>query len=169
MEWISSFFYFITDFIPRLLHVTEDMLGVKMHGATHKVLKPGYHIYLPIIHSIRTGYITRQELDLPDQLLQSVDGHAMLVSASIVYRISDIVEALIKTQDYESTVIEATQRAIKSFVSINTLNTVTSDHNGDKLLELTQKIVNEYGLIVESVFITSAGKTKSYHITGIYK
>jgi len=169
MEWISSLFHFIADFVPRLLHITEDMRGVKMHGATHKVLNSGYYIYLPIIHSIRTGYITRQELDLPEQLLQSVDGHTMLVSASIVYRISDIVEALIKTQDYESTVTEAAQRAIKSFVSTNTLNVVVSDHDCDQLLKLTQDIVTEYGIIVDSVFITSAGKTNSYHITGIYK
>ena len=166
MEWVSYFFYSIAEFIPRVLHITEDMMGVKMHGSSHKILKPGYHIYLPLIHAIRTGYTTRQELDLPEQLLQSSDEHTMLVSASIVYRISDIIEALVKTQDYESTVTEAAQRAIKYFVSQNNLEKIVTYNDGEELLKLTQKIVNEYGITIDSVFITSAAKTRSYHLTG---
>lgn len=170
MEWLSTFFYAVAEFVPRLLHITEDMRCIKMSGGTHKRLDPGYHIYWPLIHEIRQCYITRQELDLPEQLLTTADGRTVLVSASIVYRIHGIVKALINTQDYESTTLEVAQHAVQELVTSSLADDVLShdDRFDHALITTVRKGLVEYGLKVDEAFFTSAAKTKSYHITGIY-
>ena len=170
MEWLSSFLYSIAEFIPRLLHVTEDMVCLKMGWGGHIELYPGYHFYWPLIHEIRSCYSTRQELDLPEQILSSVDGETVLVSVSIVYRVTDVVKALIKTQDYESTVMEVAQRAVQASITTNDINTILS-HDSDfdnSLAKVMQKDLCDYGLVVDNAFFTSAAITTPYHISGLY-
>jgi regulator of protease activity HflC (stomatin/prohibitin superfamily) len=170
MEWLSSFFYALSEFIPRLLHVTEDMRCIKLARGSHRKLDPGYHVYWPLIHEIRTCYITRQELDLPDQILTTTDDKTIVVSTSVVYRISGVTKALISTQDYESTTIEVAQRAVKQLVSSSSFEDLLApDHNiEDTLIALMQKDLHNYGLKVDNAFFTSLSKSKSHHITGVY-
>jgi regulator of protease activity HflC (stomatin/prohibitin superfamily) len=170
MEWISSLFYSLANFLPRLLNLTEDMVCIRMNGSKHKRLKPGYHIYTPLIHEIRTAYITRQELDLPEQILTTRDQQAVLVSASLVYRVVDPVKALIQTQNYSDTVIEVAQKSVKSMVTHSDLRDVIVE-NEDFDEELRSRImsdIEEYGLEIDEAFLTSAVATNPYHVSGLY-
>jgi regulator of protease activity HflC (stomatin/prohibitin superfamily) len=168
MEWLSSFFYTVSEIIPRLLHITKDMRAVKLSGNNYVKLKPGYHVYWPLIHDVRTCYITRQEIDLPEQILVTSDGQSVMVSTSIVYKVKSVIKALIYTQDYENTAVEVAQRAVKQLVTSHSLLEVVGfdDENEDLLITLMQKNLNKYGLSVENAFFTSATKTRSYHFTG---
>ena len=168
MEWLTTFFYNISEFVPRLLHITEDMCALKMKGDRHFLLGPGYHIYWPLIHEIRSCYVTRQELDLPEQILTTSDGQIVLISTSIVYRIIDPVLSLIYTQSYESTVTEVAQRTVKSLVTRQTFDDIGyhSDEFDEKMLELIQQDLSQYGLTVDNAFFTSITKTRSIHMTG---
>ena len=170
MEWLSSFFYSISEIVPRLLHVTEDMRALRMGNKGHTKLNPGYHAYWPLIHEIRTCYITRQELDLPEQILVTKDGFTVIVSTSIVYRICNVRKALLKTQDYENTTTEVAQRAVKELVTSSNMSSITGQDNTNEqlLINLMQRNLQKYGLRVENAFFTSATKTRSYHFTGIY-
>lgn len=169
MEWLTTFFYNISEIFPRLLHVTEDMVGLKMHGPSHTILEPGYHIYWPILHEIRSCYVTRQELDLPEQVLTTEDERIVLISTSIVYRIRNPVLALIETHDYECTVTEVAQRAVKELVTKNVFKEsgYHSDEFDSKMMTAIQKDLNEYGLVIDNAFFTSIAKTKPLHISGI--
>lgn len=139
------------------------------HGG-HKKLDPGYHFYWPLMHEMRTCYITRQELDLPEQVLTTKDNKTVLMSASIVYRISSVTKALISTQDYESTTVEVAQRAIKELVTSSDFSDLLiGDHDIENtLISLMQKDLQKYGLKVDNAFFTSLAQSKSYHFTGIY-
>lgn len=170
MEWLVSFIQTFTSIFPHMLHVTEDMRAVKLYSSNHKLLLPGYHFYLPCIHEVRVCYITRQELDLPEQILTTSDGITVLVSASIVYRIHGVLKALINTQDYSSTVVEVAQRAVSEMVTSSTSEEVLNHSAGfDHALIMTaQKDLADYGLKIDEAFFTSAAETQSYHLTGVY-
>jgi len=170
MEWISSLFYSLANFFPRLLNLTEDMVCVRMNGSTHKRLEPGYHIYIPLIHEIRTAYTTRQELDLPEQILTTRDQQAVLVSASLVYRVVDPFKALIQTQDYSDTVIEVAQKSVKSMVTHSNLKDVIVE-NKEFDEEFRRRIMSDvevYGLEIDESFLTSAVATDPHHVSGLY-
>jgi regulator of protease activity HflC (stomatin/prohibitin superfamily) len=170
MDWISSFFQAVGEFIPRMMHIREDVRGIKMFRGRHKRLDPGYHFYWPLIHEIRTCYITRQELDLPEQILTTKDNKTVLMSSSIVYRISSVTKAMIHTQDYASTAIEVAQRAIKELVTSSKFEELLiGDHDIENMLiSLMQKDLRKYGLKVDNAFFTSLAQSKSFHFTGIY-
>ena len=170
MDWISSFFHAIGQFIPRLLHITEDMRCLLMSRGGHKKLDPGYHFYWPLIHEIRTCYITRQELDLPEQVLTTRDNKTVLTSASVVYRISSVTKPLISTQEQTSTTVEVAQRAIKELVTSSEFHELlVGDHDIENtLISLMQKELHKYGLKVDNAFFTSLAQSKSFHFTGIY-
>lgn len=169
MEWFSSLLYHMANLFPRLIHITEDIRGVKLKSGTHKKLEPGYSIYWPLFTELRTCCITRQELDLPEQILTTLDGRTVVASASIVYRIHGVIKALIGTQNYETTVIEVAQRAVKYMVSSHVADYVTT-HNEEfdkELIKKIQKDVVHYGLKIDDAFLTSCAITTPFHITGI--
>lgn len=169
MEWFSSLLYHMANLFPRLIHITEDIRGVKLKRGTHKRLEPGYSIYWPLFTEIRTCCITRQELDLPEQILTTLDGRTVVASVSIVYRIHGVIKALIGTQNYETTVMEVAQRAVKYMVSSNPAE-YSINHNEDfdkQLMKKIQKDVLAYGLKIDDAFLTSCAMTTPIHITGI--
>lgn len=153
-----------------MIHVTEDMRAVELCADKHILLTPGYHWYLPCISEIRSCYITRQELDLPEQILTTSDGVVVIISASIVYRIFGVVKALINTQDYVSTVVEVAQRAVSEIVTSSTSEEVLHHSLGfdQALITVAQKELADYGLNIDEAFFTSAAETASYHLTGVY-
>lgn len=170
MELLVSLFQICTSFIPRLLHITEDMRGIRMMGASHTLLVPGYYYYIPLIHEVRTCFITRQEIDLPEQILTTTNGDTVLASLSIVYRIHGVIKALINTQDYTSTVTEVAQRAVSEIIGTSTTEEALcyNDQFYDLLIETTQKDLLDYGLKIDQAFFTSIALTSSYHLTGVY-
>jgi hypothetical protein len=63
-------------------------------GRVRKVLEPGFHPLIPILHYVRKVPVRSITLDLPKQRVANADGLVFDIDTSIVYRIEDPVKAV---------------------------------------------------------------------------
>src|SRR5438445_9955353 len=63
-------------------------------GRTRKVLEPGFHPHIPLLHKVKDTPIRSVTLDLPRQRVSTGDGLVYDVDATLIYRVDDPVKAL---------------------------------------------------------------------------
>ena len=74
LGWLQSIFDTILKLFPRLLIVGATHGGVKfVRGSKVVELKPGLHLYWPIVTEIETYCVVRQVIDLPTYTLTTKD------------------------------------------------------------------------------------------------
>lgn len=63
-------------------------------GRAVKILEPGFHWLIPIMHGVRTTYVRSITIDLPNQKVMTADGLVYDVGVNLVYRVEDAIKAL---------------------------------------------------------------------------
>jgi hypothetical protein len=70
-------------------------------GRATRVLRPGFHFLLPFLQVARTLPTRSRTMDLPKQIVQTVDGLVYEVDANLVYRVDDVRKAIVQIDDIE--------------------------------------------------------------------
>lgn len=162
LSWLGDLIEWFGMFIPRIIHVKATEEGVMYTRSKYYKLSPGIHIYLPLWSDYYTYPTKRNTLDLPAQILITLDKKTLYIEVAVVYSISDIVKALVDTYDLEDTIRDVAQGCVKSIIISHTLEDLQEDQDSvDKAL--TKEIREElksYGINVRKGFITNISDTK---------
>lgn len=132
MEWLGSF-------VPRIKIVRSTHAGVRFRrGKFASELKPGLHIYWPIVTEVEIIPVARQTHNLPSQSLVTRDGKKVVVGGVVVHAIKDIVAALSNNWDVSDTIDDITMCAITQVITSHDYQYLLTNLTGAVQMELTR-------------------------------
>ena len=119
METFLAFFDRLFIWVPRVVIVRSTHGGVKWRANLTNdkfdviELKPGLHWYWPLTSECELIVTARRPVDIPTMSLLTRDGHSVIVSAAVVFRINNVTAALgEKNWDVDSTLVDVAQSVI---------------------------------------------------------
>ena len=122
-------------------------------GKFSRILKPGWHIVLPIINRVVKVDIRTKTVDVPEQEAITRDNVSIRINAVLYYKIFDASKAVISVENYNYAVSQLAQTTMRNIVGSVTLDELLSER--DKLSTQICKIVDEatdpWGIKVENV------------------
>ena len=166
LEWVGAIVEWFGKFIPRILHIKATEEGVLYTRASFKKMGPGIHIYLPLWSDYYTFPVKRNTLDLPAQILITLDDKSIYIEVAVVYSIQDIVKALVETYDLEDTIRDVAQGSVKNIIVSSTFEKLKNEQESIDM-SLTEELREElfsYGIDVKKVFITNIATVKVYRV-----
>ena len=166
MNWFQQLLNRFLCWIPRLWYIEPDEGGVRItFGKYHKTLGPGWYIHWPLIHIFRTIEITPQVKDIRIQSVRTKDGQDMCVGSAVMYRISDAGKAVLKVQDYDSSLQALVLGIISEYINGKTLeecNDITAIRG--TVLKGIKDDTQGWGLKIMRVYVTDLGITSNMRI-----
>ncbi|MBF0978750.1 MAG: slipin family protein [Clostridiales bacterium] len=122
-------------------------------GKFSRILKPGWHIVLPIINRVVKVDIRTKTVDVPEQEAITRDNVSIRINAVLYYKIFDASKAVISVENYNYAVSQLAQTTMRNVVGSVTLDELLSER--DKLSTQICQIVDEatdpWGIKVENV------------------
>lgn len=112
--------------------------------------------------------VKRQTLNLPPQVLTTKDYKEILASVVVTYEIDDIHKALVDTYDFEDTIRETAQGAVKKVIATKEFQEILENqHEIDvELCRRIRSVIRPFGVRVIEAVVTDFGKTKIYRLVG---
>lgn len=122
-------------------------------GKFSRILKPGWHIVLPIINRVVKVDIRTKTVDVPEQEAITRDNVSIRINTVLYYKIFDASKAVISVENYNYAVSQLAQTTMRNIVGSVTLDELLSER--DKLSTQICQIVDEatdpWGIKVENV------------------
>lgn len=138
-SWIADIIRSFGNLIPRLYLVRKNYGAIRYKYGKHILpMKPGLHIYWPIVTEIEEFPIARQTQNLETQVLMSLDRETVVVGGVIIYEIVDVVKALGNNYDINDTIGDIAMTSIAECITRRALT--------DILENLHTKIQSEFTL-----------------------
>lgn len=168
-EWVGQIVEYVLKIVPRLVLIRATHRGIKWRlGKKVFELKPGLHMYWPLITDMETVVVARQTLNLPTQVLLTKDRQQIVVGCLIVYRIKDIILAIGERNfDVDSTVSDITQAAIVEVCSRRSLTELQDGITGEVEKSLTntvRKRLRQFGVYVTRCAVTDFSTCRTYKL-----
>lgn len=177
METFLAFFDRLFVWVPRVELIRSTHGGVKWRSHIWKIgsepdvveLKPGLHWYWPVTTEICFVVTARQPTDITPMSILTFDGQSIVISASVIFRVNDVVKAIgEKNWDVDAVVVDITQGIIFHAVRSKTFEDLCQ--NSDQLIEeLTENAKNElrkFGILVERVLLKDFDRSKTFRMLG---
>lgn len=134
--------------------VDEYQRGILfLFGKFARILKPGWHLVLPIVNRVVKVDIRTKTVDVPEQEAITRDNVSIRINAVLYYKIFDASKAVISVENYNYAVSQLAQTTMRNIVGSVTLDELLSER--DKLSTQICQIVDEatdpWGIKVENV------------------
>ena len=153
-EWLGTLLERFDSIFPCSVFIRVTHGGVLFGpGEKTETLGPGLHWHWPFWSEVEVYPTARTTMDLPLQTL-TVNGHTVIVSASLTYKIRDIQKAFVGSYDIEDTINNTARAAIADHVR------VYGDRAPVALSEIVAKSLTKYGVTVSSCVLTDYAKCK---------
>lgn len=167
--WIGKFFEFCAAWLPRLLVVQATHRAVKyVNGSKIVELKPGRHVYWPIMTPVETCAVVRQVLNLPTQILETKDGVPVAAGVVIEYTIDNAIRFLAECENGYEAVGNIAMAALRQIVTSHDyaeLRVEVSELDR-QLTKATQGYLTAYGVRVKKARLSDCARVRPLHITG---
>ncbi len=151
--WIGYLMDWLGRWIPRLLIIRQTHAGVKFVGGSRVIeLKSGIHFYWPLVTDVEVMPVARQTHNLTTQVLMTADKQTVAIGAVVIYKISNIVDALSNNYDISDTIGDVTQMAVMKVVSTRLLAELQGELSGKVENDLSievRKRLKHFGVEVE--------------------
>ena len=137
-----------------IAQVNEYERGVLFsRGKFKRMLKPGWHIIIPIFQSYKKVDIRTKADDVPAQEAITKDNVSVKINAVLYYKIFDASKAILEVQNYYYATGQLAQTTMRNAVGSVTLDELLGER--EKISENICKIIDEltdpWGIKVENV------------------
>ena len=154
VNWFFSLIIVLWIILIYINKIDEYKRGILfVFGKFSKILKPGWHLILPIINRVVKVDIRTKTVDVPEQEAITKDNVSIRINAVLYYKIFDASKAVISVENYNYAVSQLAQTTMRNVVGSVTLDELLSER--DKLSSQICKIVDEatdpWGIKVENV------------------
>lgn len=164
MEWFGSL-------IPKIKIVRKTHGGVRFKCG-HRVteMKPGLHVYWPIVTEIDVVPVARQTHNMVTQCVITKDGKQLVVGGVVVYSIIDVVKALSKNWDFNDTINDVSLTAFFAAIIRRSMDELISEINkGTFEKDLTLEVrsnLRRYGVYVHRAAMTDFSTCQTINSVG---
>ena len=122
-------------------------------GKFAKIMKPGWRLVLPIIHSYKKVDIRTKAVDVPEQEAITRDNVSIKINAVLYFKVFDASKAVLAVQNYNYAVSQLAQTTMRNIVGSVSLDELLTER--EKLsLEICKIVDTEtdpWGIKVENV------------------
>lgn len=150
--WLGELVNWVGRWIPRLGICRATHGGVRFrHGAHTVPVRPGLYCYWPLVTEVEVIPTARQSINLPAQSLTTRDKATVVVSATLIYEVRDVVKALGRSWDVEETVRELGCTAAVRAVTSRTFEELRKELTDEVRQEMTAKsraLLRRFGVYV---------------------
>ncbi len=134
--------------------INEYERGIKFRfGKFSKIMKPGWRLVFPIIHSYNKVDIRTKAVDVPEQEAITRDNVSIKINAVLYYKVFDASKAVLAVQNYNYAVGQLAQTTMRNIVGSVSLDELLTER--EKLSAEICKIVDTetdpWGIKVENV------------------
>ena len=147
-------FIFILVIFCSIRQVNEYERGILFSfGRFSRILEPGWHIILPIVHSYKKIDIRTKTVDVPEQEAITKDHVSIKINAVLYYKIFDASKAVLAVENFNyavSQLAQTTMRNIAGSVSLDELLT-ERDKLSTKICDIVDEATDPWGIKVENV------------------
>jgi len=168
MQWLERLFDKILALLPSIILVEPTEQGARITGGKrYKIIGPGWYFVWPVVQYIVRMDVVTQVVDLPPQTVTTKDGHGLVVSGTIRYRIVDIEKALFAVQDVDKAFSTLALGVILEYISTRNLSECGDIEAVKKELRRgVAEAASGWGLKIEQVYLTDLGKVRSLRLFG---
>lgn len=171
LDWLNDILVWFASWFPRVDLVQANEGGVLYYrNGGVRELKPGIYWYIPAIHNVETLPTRRQTIAF-SQRLTTKDGYTVQVKAVVIYRIDDVLKALVDTHDVEDTIEEAALKATVQPVCSRPFDRVLEDlteNNAirNELAAGVRSVLRPFGVTIEDAFLSDFTETTVFSHDG---
>lgn len=166
LEILGQFLTAILGVIPRLVIIRATHRGIKFKlGKFPKELRPGLHVYWPLVTQVDLVVVARQTNTLQPQVLQTLDKKSIVACGYVVFGVGDVVLAAgERNWDYDATVNDIARSAIMDIVTTHNWSDLTGI--GTKLTSACRKKLKPFGINVRKAGFTDLCECRVYRVVG---
>ena len=151
---VTLFVIILVIVLASIKQIDEYQRGVLFRfGKFARIIGPGWHVVLPIVHSYKKVDIRTKTVDVPEQEAITKDNVSIKINAVLYYKIFDASKAVIAVENFNYAVSQLAQTTMRNIVGSVTLDELLTER--DKLSDEICKIVDEatdpWGIKVENV------------------
>ena len=128
-----------------------------VRGKKLKLVEPGLNVWWPLVTEVTLIPVARQTINLPTQRLVTKDGKRVIASAVMVYTISDAIQAVGKSWDYDETIRDISMANIAAIITGHVYDDLVTKLGDDVRVSLTKACrggLVKYGVRVERCLLT---------------
>lgn len=150
--WLEQLTTFIYRLFPHIIIVNANEQAVKFkRGRIVCELDPGWHLYWPLLTEKPTRQnVTRDASAYLAQKLTTKDGRRVAISLVLVFKVVDVVAALVDTYDFETTMSDIVRAAATKSVFARDWSELTRDTASgslqEELFEAVREELVQYGI-----------------------
>ena len=122
-------------------------------GKFAKILKPGWHIILPVIHSYKKVDIRTKAVDVPEQEAITRDNVSIKINAVLYYNIFDASKSILAVQNFNYAVSQLAQTTMRNIVGSVSLDELWTEREklSSEICNIVDKETDPWGIKVENV------------------
>jgi len=133
-------------------------------GRFKKVLKPGFHVKLPVIDEVVSQHVVITTLSLSAQSLYTKDKQNVVVKAVVKYKISDVKVFLLEVFDAQDALADMTQSIIKNIIISLPLEDCIDPEIDNTLTKKVRVEAKKWGVDIQQVTLTDIAPIRSFRL-----
>ncbi len=137
-----------------IIQINEYERGVLFsRGKFKKVLKPGWHLRLPILQSFKKVDIRTKADDVPAQEAITKDNVSVKINAVLYYKIFDASKAILEVENYYYATGQLAQTTMRNAVGSVTLDELLGEREkiSGEICKVIDELTDPWGIKVENV------------------
>ena len=122
-------------------------------GKFSRILKPGWHIILPIFCTYKKVDIRTKAVDVPEQEAITKDNVSIKINAVLYFKIFDSSKAILEVQNYNYAVAQLAQTTMRNVVGSVSLDELLSEREkiSTEICKILDKETDPWGIKVENI------------------
>ena len=122
-------------------------------GKYAKILRPGWHIVFPIIHTYKKIDVRTKAVDVPEQEAITKDNVSVKINAVLYYKVFDASKAIISVENYNYAVSQLAQTTMRNIVGSATLDELLAEREkiSTEICSIVDKETDPWGIKIENV------------------
>ena len=140
--------------VSSIKQISEYERGILFRfGKFAKILEPGWHVVLPIIHTYQKIDVRTKAVDVPEQDAITKDNVSIRINAVLYYKVFNAASAVIAVENYKYAVSQLAQTTMRNAVGSVTLDELLSDREKISLdiCKIIDEATDPWGIKVENV------------------
>ncbi|MBO5413137.1 MAG: slipin family protein [Clostridia bacterium] len=122
-------------------------------GKFAKILKPGWHLVFPIIHSYKKVDIRTKTVDVPEQEAITRDNVSIKINAVLYYKVFDAAKSVLAVQNFNYAVSQLAQTTMRNIVGSVSLDELLTEREklSTEICKIVDTETDPWGIKVENV------------------
>lgn len=122
-------------------------------GKFAKILKPGWHLVFPIIHSYKKVDIRTKAVDVPEQEAITRDNVSIKINAVLYYKVFDASKSVLAVQNFNYAVSQLAQTTMRNIVGSVSLDELLTEREklSTEICKIVDTETDPWGIKVENV------------------